>query len=103
MPNRFEQVDEPQTDCITLKLEQRNDGQWARVHCPATALPGKLPQDMTSEDMPPADALAGAVQLANQVKLAIVVMDPDGIWKPAWGELYRWEDEAGEEDSPAAG
>ncbi|HWG04063.1 MAG TPA: hypothetical protein VG271_03525 [Beijerinckiaceae bacterium] len=92
MPNRFEQVDELQPDAICLVLEQRSDGQWAKVHCPATALPG-LPQDMVSEDLPPSDALVNAVKLANEVKLAIVVIDRDVIWKPVWGELYRWEDE----------
>ena len=43
--------------------------------------------------MPPKDALSGAVRLANQLKLAIVVLDPDGVWKPEWGELYRDESE----------
>lgn len=93
MANRFEQVDELQPDAINLVLEQRNDGQWARVHCPASALPGRIPADATSDSMPGLDALTAAVQLANEVQLAIVVLDPDGVWKPAWGELYRWEDE----------
>lgn len=95
MANRFEQVDELQPDAITLTLMQRNDGQWAQVHCPASALPGQLRQDMTSGDLPPIDALAGAVKLANEMKLAIVVIDRDRIWKKEWGELYRWEDEEG--------
>jgi hypothetical protein len=44
--------------------------------------------------MAPKDALASAVKLANELKLAIVVVDPDGGWKKEWGELYRWSDEA---------
>jgi hypothetical protein len=92
MTNRFEQVDEPQPDAITLVLEQRSDGRWARVHCPASAVPS-LKDNMTSPDLPPSDALAGAIKLANELKLAIVVVDRDAIWKPEWGELYRWEDE----------
>ena len=43
--------------------------------------------------MPPKDALSGAVRLANQLKIAIVVQDPDGVWKQEWGELYRDESE----------
>ena len=39
--------------------------------------------------MPPKEALADAVKLANKFKLAIVVVDPDGVWKKEWGELYR--------------
>ena len=100
MSNRFEQVDELQPDAISLVLEQRSDGQWAKVHCPASALPGLLQQDMVSPDLPPSDALLNAVKLANEAKLAIVVIDGDGIWKPEWGDLYRWEDE--EPDEPSA-
>lgn len=101
MTNRFEQVDEIQPDAITLVLEQRIDGRWARVHCPASALP-RLTQDMTSPDMPPTEALANAVKLANEVHLAIVVIDRDAIWKQEWGELARWEDQP-DDPSPAAG
>ena len=50
MPNRFELVDEVQPDAITVSLAQRPDGQWARVHCPVSALP-TLPKDLTSGDM----------------------------------------------------
>jgi len=94
MANRFEQVDEIQPDAITVILEQRGDGRWAKVHCPASAHSG-LGKDTTSESMAPKDALSGAVKLANELKLAIVVVDPDGGWKREWGELYRWRDEAG--------
>ncbi len=92
MANRFEQVDEIQPDAITLILEQRNDGQWAKVCCPTSALPA-LKQSMTSPDLPLKDAVASAVQLANEVKLAIVVVDRDNIWNKEWGDLYRWENE----------
>ena len=89
MANRFEQVNDVQPDAITIVLEQRGDGQWAKVFCPASASPA-LTADRVSESLPPKDALSGAVKLANQLKLAIVVVDPDAIWKKEWGELYRW-------------
>ena len=54
----------------------------------------RWPSDRVTEPMPPKDALSGAVRLANQLKLAIVVLDPDGVWKPEWGELYRGQDDA---------
>ncbi len=95
MPNRFEQVDEIQPDAVTLILEQRIDGRWAKVHCPASAH-SALREDKTSADMAPKDALANAVKLANELKLAIVVVDPDNGWKKEWGELYRWSEEAGD-------
>ena len=93
MANRFEQVDDVQPDAINLVLEQRGDGQWATVFCPASASPA-LTADRTSGSLPPKDALSGAVKLANHFKLAIVVIDPNGIWKTEWGELYRQDDSA---------
>jgi hypothetical protein len=96
MANRFEQVDEIQPDAIAVILEQRGDGQWAKVFCPAGATPA-LPADKLSESIAPKDALSGAVKLANELKLAIVVVDPDNIWKKEWGELYRW---SAEEEAP---
>jgi hypothetical protein len=95
MANRFEQVDEIVGDAITIILEQRPDGQWAKVFCPASAHDALL-EDRMSESLAPKDALAGAVKLANELKLAIVVLDPDAVWKWEWGELYRWQDDAEE-------
>jgi hypothetical protein len=92
MPNRFEQVDEAVGDAISVILEQRADGQWATVFCPKSANDG-LSEDKTSASMAPTDALSSAVKLANELKLAIVVVDPDAVWKKEWGELYRVEDE----------
>ena len=87
--NRFEQVDELQPDAICLTLTQDNDGQHGSVFCPASALPGRLKQDMDSGPLPARDAMLSAVKLANDVKLAIVVVDPENIWKKDWGTLYR--------------
>ncbi|MGO9418289.1 hypothetical protein [Roseiarcus sp.] len=96
MANRFEQVDEIVGDAITVALEQRIDGQWAKVVCPKSAHES-FAADRVTEPMPPKDALSGAVKLANDLNLAIVVLDPNGIWKKEWGELYRVEDDdAGE-------
>ena len=93
MANRFEQVDEVVADAITIVLEQRPDGQWAKVVCPKTAHES-FAADRVTEPMAPKDALSGAVRLANKLKLAIVVLDPDGVWKKEWGELYRWQEDS---------
>ena len=87
--NRFEQVDELQPDALCLTLSQTAEGQNGSVFCPVSALPGKLPKDIDSGALPARDAMISAVKLANELKLAMVVMDPDGIWKPEWGTLYR--------------
>lgn len=93
MADRFEQVEQPVADAITVILEQRVDGRWAKIACPRSAHPS-LVDDEISESMPPADALANAVKLANALQIAIVVVDPDGIWKKEWGELYVDQDDA---------
>ena len=49
--------------------------------------------DRVTEPIPPKDALSGAVRLANDLKLPIVIHDPDGVWKKEWGELYRVDDD----------
>ena len=88
MSNRFEQVDEPVDDAINVVLEQRANGQWANILIARSAA-RLLPKDWTSEDLPPKDALSNAVKFDNKLKLDIVIVDRDGVWKKEWGELYR--------------
>ena len=38
---------------------------------------------------PPTNSFRSAIKLANEMKVAIVVLDPKGIWKPEWGDLWR--------------
>ena len=92
MTNRFEQVDEPVDDAITVELEQTPNGQWAKIHVPHHVAP-RLGEDWTSESLAPKDALSNAVKFANRLKLAIVIVDRFGLWKREWGELYREPDE----------
>jgi hypothetical protein len=93
--NRFEIVPDIQPDAISYIIEQSAAGPRARVFCPASALPEEAgAQDRESETMTPEAALSAAIKLANELKLAIVVIDKDGIWNKDWGDLYRWEDEA---------
>lgn len=87
--NRFEQVDEVQSDAITLSLSKEGDRESGMVVFPASASSGRLQEDRLSERLPAPDSIRSAVRLANEMKVAIVVMDPHGIWKPEWGDLYR--------------
>ena len=101
--NRFEQVDEVQEDAITLALlkiddptKRDEDRACGKVMVPAALSGGRMPEDRISETLPAIEAFRSAVRLANEMKLPIVVMDPDGIWQPNWGELYvPSDDEAG--------
>jgi hypothetical protein len=97
--NRFEQVDEPQSDAINLTLIQKSDGPVGIIHCPKTAAPDRVPADLTSPEVPVRQAVSGAIELANSKKLPIVVIDPDNIWNSEWGDLWRYgesESERGE-------
>ena len=89
--NRFEQVDEIQPDCITLSLSKDGEQPTGRVVFPASASNGRLAEDCVSEPLPVKDSFRAAVRLANDAKVAIVVMDPDGAWDAEWGTLYRAE------------
>jgi hypothetical protein len=87
--NRFEQVDEPQPDAITLSLWKQDDGAHGQVTIPAALSGGKLVNDVTSDKLPAVDAFRSAVRLANEMKAPIVVMDPEAVWQAEWGALYR--------------
>lgn len=91
--NRFEQVDEPAEDAMTLVLGREGEKQYGIVQCPRAATGGRLPKDFSSGELPLKDAIRSAVKLANDFKVALVVLDPDGLWQPEWGQLYRYEDE----------
>ena len=87
--NRFEQVDEVQPDAITISLGKGDAGLCLQVHCPAALSGGRLAEDTTSRDMPLIEGFRSAVKLANEIKAPLVVIDPDGLWMPEWGTLYR--------------
>jgi hypothetical protein len=86
--NRFEQVDEPQEDAITLALEKEGGEAYGTVACPVGLAAGRLQNDVTSDKLPAVDAFRAAVRLANEFKAPIVVMDPHGLWQTEWGRLY---------------
>ncbi len=87
--NRFEQVDEHQSDAITLSLWKEEDHKVGTVTCPAALSAGKLTSDKTSEKLSAKDAYRSAIQLANTIKAPIVVLDPQQLWESEWGDLYR--------------
>ena len=87
--NRFEQVDEVQHDAITLCLMKQQDRPFGKVVFPASASGGRIPVDRISADLPAVEAFRSAIRLANETRVPIVVMDPAGVWRAEWGELYR--------------
>lgn len=86
--NRFEQVDETQDDAITLTLRRVGDESMGSLTLPANPRE-EGGQQRSTGNVAAKDAFRNAVKLANQMKLAIVVCDPENIWDPEWGDLYR--------------
>ena len=88
--NRFEQVDEIQPDAITLTLKKDDeDKEVGAVVFPASASAGRMTEDQISPNLPIVESFRSAVRLANEMKVALVIMDPEGLWKAEWGDLYR--------------
>jgi hypothetical protein len=100
--NQFEQVDAPIDDGMSLVFARSGTGPVAEVRCPSTATKGRLPKDYNSGPLAPKEAYRSALKLANEFKVPLVVVDPDGLWEKEWGELYRVSDEDGEDAPPAA-
>jgi hypothetical protein len=90
--NQFEQVDEVQPDAITLALTKEGDREAGIVIFPASASAGRTPGDQVSPRMAAKDAFRHAIKLANEMKVAVVVMDPQGVWQSDWGDLVRYEE-----------
>jgi hypothetical protein len=89
--HRYEQVDLPSNKAVTLTLGANGGRDRGDVTGPAeltlrqqivacTPQPGSLT---------PTKAFAMAEKLADHTGLPLVVVDPNGIWNPVWGELYR--------------
>jgi len=91
--NRFEQVDERQDDAITLALFRQGEEQFGSVSIPATVSGGRLAADSVSGNLAVKDAFRSAVRIANEMKVPVVVVDPDGLWQAEWGTLYRYSEE----------
>ena len=85
--NRFERVNEVQPDAVTLSLTRSSNGEVGSVIFPASTSGGKFSEDKISGELPAIDLFAPR-KLANEMKVAIVVMDPDRVWKDNWGDLY---------------
>ena len=89
MANRFERVDEVQPDAITLTLGKSAAGEVGSVIFPASASGGRFSEDKISGELPAVDSFRSAIKLANEMKIAMVVLDAENVWNKDWGELYR--------------
>jgi len=90
--NRFEQVDEPQEDAVTLSLWKQGEDAHGSVNVPASVSNGRLASDSVSGSLAVKDAFRSAIRIANEIKAPVVVVDPDGLWQTEWGNLYRYSE-----------
>lgn len=90
--NEFEKVDSIQPDALTLVLSEAGEELKGQVHCPASATGGRLPKDFRGAVLPAKEAVRAAVKMANDMKLPMVVLDPQERWLEEWGTLYVTED-----------
>jgi len=89
--HRYEQVDQPSNKAVTLKFGTNGGRDRGEVTGPTKMILGQQADIRTPHPglLTPTKAFAMAEELADQLGLPLVVVDPDGIWNPIWGELYR--------------
>ena len=81
MAKPFRRVTEPDASAVTLCLAQADGATTGEVKL----ADGRL--FSTTGALPIAQAFGIAVHLANESDREIVVIDPQGLWKPSWGTL----------------
>jgi hypothetical protein len=89
--HRYEQVDLPSNKAVTLTLGTNGGRDRGDVTGPAKLTLGQQMVACTPQpgSLTPTKAFAMAEKLADHTGLRLVVVDPNGIWNPVWGELYR--------------
>jgi hypothetical protein len=89
--HRYEQVDLPSNKAVTLTLATNGGRDRGDVTGPVKLTLGQQLVACTPQpgSLTPTKAFAMAEKLADHTGLPLVVVDPNGIWNPVWGELYR--------------
>jgi len=89
--HRYEQVDHPSNKAVTLTLGTNGGRDRGEVIGPTKIILGQQTLVCTPQpgSLTPTKAFAMAEKLADHTGLPLVVVDPNGIWNPVWGELYR--------------
>ena len=89
--HHYEQVDQPSNKAVTFTFGTNCGRDRGEVTGPTKIILGQQVEVRTLQpgSLTPTKAFAMAEELADQLGLPLVVVDPDGIWNPIWGELYR--------------
>ena len=89
--HRYEQVDHPSNKAVTLPFGTNGGRDRGGVTGPTKIIFGQqmVAHTLQPVSLTPTKAFAVAEELADYLGLPLVVVDPNGIWNPVWGELYR--------------
>jgi hypothetical protein len=89
--HRYEQVDHPSNNAVTLSFGTIGGRDRGGVIGPTKLICGRQMTARTPKpgSLTPTKAFAIAEELADHLGLPLVVVDPNAIWNPVWGELYR--------------
>jgi hypothetical protein len=82
--NRFNKVEQADPHAVTVALRDVAGRASGEVLGPDGETRLRFGEDGT---LSPHQALAVGCHLANQLDRAVVVIDRDGLWQPAWGRL----------------
>ena len=89
--HRYEQVEHPSNKAVTLTFGTNGGRDRGGVTGPTKIIFGQqmVAHTLQPVSLTPTKAFAVAEELADYLGLPLVVVDPNGIWNPVWGELYR--------------
>ena len=89
--HHYEQVDHPSNKAVTFTFGTNGGRDRGGVTGPTEVIFDQqmAPRIPQPGSLTPTKAFAMAEELADQLGLPLVVVDPNGIWNPVWGELYR--------------
>jgi hypothetical protein len=89
--HRYEQVDHLSNKAVTLTFGTNGGRDRGGVTGPTEINFDRqsVARALQPGALTPTKAFAMAEELADLLGLPLVVVDPNGIWNPVWGELYR--------------
>jgi hypothetical protein len=88
--NRFDQVDAPRSDAVTVTLWDEGGESRGEAVGPMDAESGGTPLKVGQDGSLSAfQALVVGCQMANELRRKVVIVDPGGLWRTDWGQLQR--------------
>jgi hypothetical protein len=87
--NRFDQVDGPRSDAVTVMLRDEDGNARGEVVGPAEGGDGAPLAAGQDGSLTAFQAVVVGCQMANELRRRVVIVDPGGLWRTDWGQLQR--------------